>query len=320
MNKTVKIIGVLAIAAGLSACSIPNTQPDEIFVHRGGGPFEDKDYKECIEPASRQVESAFDSYFAYPFNRRVYDFTGSVKDGSDGDRFTVVSKDGITLTIPGTISFNLNTKCEVLKAFDKEVGGRYKAYMDKNDDGIYETGAGWLQVLNIYFRPSLDATLDRVAKNYTWDQLRSDLSIKDELNKAVNADLPARVKAQIGGDYFLGITANILQPIAPGDLVKQVEAQEVAERSALTAQATAEANAITTQKTAEANAAAAKLAAEAQVAQKQAELRVARLDAEIQRQLIASYGGPTAYNNFKAIEKGLNPLQPTYGGQTLVQP
>lgn len=312
MNKKLNLLAALILGAAfvMSGCSIPSTQADEIFIHKGGGPFEDKDDKACIEPSSRQVESAFDAYYAYPANQRVYDFSGSVESGSDGDRFTVVSSDGITLSIPGTVSFSLNTKCEVLQKFHNDLGSRYSAYMETDDNGVYQTGSGWLQMLNIYFRPQLDATLDRVAKQYTWQKLRTDLSVKDEINKAVNAELPRLINQQIRGDneYFIDISANILQPIAPPELVKAQEDVQTAQ-----AQATA------TEAKAKADAAAALAAAEAQVGQKEAELKVKKIEAEIRLQEVRSYGGAEAYAKYLAIQKGLNPYQPVYGGNLLNQ-
>ena len=308
--------GIKLAALGLGAafvmtgCSIPSTQSDEIAIHKGGGPFDDADDRGCINPATRTTEDVFDDYYYYPSNQRVYDFSGSVESGSDGDRFTVVSSDGITLSIPGTVSFSLNTDCKVLTAFHNDLGSRYQAYMTADDNGKYVTGDGWLQMLNIYFRPQLDATLDRVAKKYTWQQLRTDLTVKDEINKAVNAELPRLINQQIRGDnnYFIDISANILQPIAPADLVK---AQEDVQ--------TAKAQAIATEAKAKADASAAQAAAEAQVKQKEAELKVAKIQSDIRLQEVRSYGGAEAYAKYLAIQKGLNPYQPVYGGQLLNQ-
>lgn len=305
MNRIAKTLGGAVLAVGImfgtGACTIPSTSSDEILVHKGGGPFDDQGARGCINPSTRSVEDAADNYFAYPANQRVYDFTGS--ENSDGQPFTVVSKDGQTLTIPGTLSFNLNTNCDTLQAFHDKIGNNNSAYMENG-----KTGEGWRKVLNLYMRPSLDSTLDRIAKQYTWTQLYGDPTIKDEMNKAVNSSVRTLINQQFEGDYefFQNYSALIQQPQAPADLIALAKNEEISKKEAANTQAKAEADAK-----------AAEAAAKSQVAQKQAELTVARLQAQIKSAEIAAYGGVKNWIDAQAIEKGLNPFQPTYGGNVL---
>lgn len=300
--KTVAAIGAaVAIAFGTGACSIPSTTSDEILVHKGGGPFDDQGPRGCINPSTRSVEDANDNYFAYPANQRVYDFTGS--QDSDGQPFSVVSKDGQNLTVRGTLSFALNTNCDVLQRFHDKIGNRYSAYME---DG--KTSAGWSKMLNIYMRPALDSTLDRVAKNYGWNELRSNPALKAELDKAVNESVKTLINQQFEGsdEFFINYSALIQQPDADPALVEAVKANEISKAQALA-----------TETKAKADAAAAEAGANAQVAQKQAELKVAQIEAQIQSAKIAAYGSVKNWIDAQAIEKGLNPFQPTYGGNVL---
>lgn len=223
------LFAVLAGAALiLSGCSIPSTASDEIYVHKGGGPFEDQSAKGCIEPSNRQVESAFDGYFAYPASQRVYAFTGD-KNTDDHTPFTVVSKDGQTLTVPGTLSFQLNIDCKVLQKFHDKIGNRYQAYMEDGHDS-----PGWSKMLNIYFAPSVDATLDRIAKQYTWRELYSDVTIKDKMNTAMNTEVARLINQQFIGEdqYFLDFSALIQQPQAAKELVDAVKQEETSRAQA----------------------------------------------------------------------------------------
>lgn len=300
-------IGLLAALALLAGCSIPNTQADEVYVHKGGGPFEDHGAKDCIQPATRTVESYGDQFFAYPANTRVYDFRG-VKGTSDGSPIDTVSKDGQPVKMKGTVSFRLNTDCKVLTKFHDQVGFRYKAYFPDGTAG--DVPKGWTDVLNLYFRPALDATLDRISKQYDWRDQWSNPAIKDQINSEVNATLKNLINQQLPGneEYFLDYSALILQPEPDPDLVATVKAAEKSRADALAAEAKAKADA-----------AAAQAAAQAQVAQKQAELAVALIEAKKQAALIGSYGGPKAYNDYLAISKGLNPFQPVYNISGLVK-
>lgn len=302
------IFGFIAVAVLiLTGCSMPSTQADEVFVHKGSGISEGHEDKGCVKQASREINwgtGMGDDYYAYPASQRIFDFRGA-KD-SDRGPFEVVSKDGQTLTIPGTMSFLLNIDCPTLQKFHDRIGNRDHAYMEDN-----QTGAGWTKVLNLYMAPPLDATLDRVAKRYTWNELRSDPSIKDTINTEVNETIARLIDNLTEGDehFFTAYSALINQPVAPETLVAAVRQQEESKAQALA-----------TETKAKADAAAAESAANAQVTQKEAELKVAQIEAQIKAAEIRSYGGPEAYARWQAVQKGLNPFQPTYGGSTVVNP
>jgi hypothetical protein len=303
IKRIMQIAAVTVAAISMTACSVA-ANSDEIYVHKGGGIVEAADPKGCVTPASRELEKPGDSYYAYPANQRVYDFTGGTN--SDGSPFTVVSKDGQTLTIPGTLSFSLNTNCDVLQRFHDKIGSRNAAYFK---DGMATTPEGWNKVLSLYMRPALDSTLDRVAKQYSWSQLYGDPSIKDEMNAAVNASVKALINQQFEGndEFFLNYSALIQQPQAPADLVSLAKDQEVNNRSAANAQAKAEADAK-----------ALEAAALAQIAQKNAELTIAQKEAQIKAAEIAAYGGVKNWLDAQAVEKGLNPWQPSWNGGVIV--
>jgi regulator of protease activity HflC (stomatin/prohibitin superfamily) len=301
MRTTMKIalFGV-AGALALTGCSAPSTASDEIAVHKGSGWTEGKEDKGCVEPATRQLfwgQGMGDDYFYYPTNQRVFDFTKAGQ--GDADPFTVVSKDGQTLTVPGTLSFYLNANCDAVTEFHDKIGNRYQAYLEDGQDS-----AGWVKVLNIYMAPSVDATLDRIAKKYTWKELYADVAIKDEMNRVMNTEVARLINQQFLGDteFFQNFEALIQQPIADPDLVAAVKQEE-----------TSKAQALATETKAKADAAAAEAAASAQVAQKTAELKVAQLERQIKQQEIQAFGGPENYINWLAVEQGINPFQPVYG-------
>jgi hypothetical protein len=311
MNKKL-ILVILALAAlVLTGCSAPATNADEVLVHKGAGITEGHENKGCVEPAQRQIfwgTGAGDEFRSYPANQRVFDFRG-VK-GSDHAPFEVISKDGIKLTVPGTMSFLLNTDCQTLQKFHDRIGNRYHAYMAANEDGVNVTGKGWSDVLNLYMAPPLDSTLDREAKKYTWKELRTDPAIKDTINTEVGKTIKRLINDLTEGpeEFFTGFAPLILQPIAPANLVKSVEDEQTSVAAARASQAKSEADA-----------AAAKAAAIAQISQKDAELKVAQKEAQIRAAEIRSFGGPEAYAKYQAVQKGINPWQPSYSSQ-LVQP
>ena len=304
MNKKTLAVVAAMVALGTAGCTVA-TDSDGVIVHKGGGIVEAAKPKGCLMPAQLEIEKPGDSYYLYPGNQRTYEFSSS--EGADGPPITVISKDGQELSISGTLSFNLNTDCDVLQRFHDVVGNRENAYFDSTS----ETPAGWNIMLEKYMRPSIDSTLDRVAKQYNWKELYADVSIKDKMNLEINQNVSALVNQRFEGkeDFFINFSALILQPQADAELVASVKKVEASK-----------ANAEATKTKAEADAAAALAAAEAQVAQKRAEKTVADLDAQIKKAEIEPYGTAREYNNWLAIEKGLNPYQPTYGGGVLVSP
>ena len=312
MKRSVTVVAALAATTTLllSSCSQAETASDETAVQVGGGIFEGRPTKDCIDNGIREVNwgsGAGDSYFYYPESQRVYDFRGG--EGADAEPIQVVSQDNQPVSIPGTIQFSLATDdCDVLKAFHDNIGRRYSAYMVDGPDGR-RTDTGWIKMMDVYLGAAANSTMDRVAKQYTWQQLYGDPAIKDEINSAVNEEIARLVNQQTDGDevFFIEFSALLQQPLPDPELIQSLKDIE-------TGKAAAEA----VETRAIADAAAAEAAAGAQVAQKQAELQVAEIDAAIQASEIAPFGSVENYNNWLAIQGGLNPFQPSYGGSTIV--
>lgn len=316
--KIVVVIGVLAaiVITLLNVVRTVASPADEVAVHKGGGIIEAPNSKGCVAANSREIRRPGDKYYWYPASQRTYNFTGG--EGADHGPFSVVSKDYQPLDVPGSVEFTLNVDCEVLTRFHDAIGNRYGAYYTGSDEWS-ETPRGWQTMLDLYFGPALDATLDRVAKKYTWKELYADPTIKDEMNRAVNEQLAALIQQKMPGEdeFFKGFSALIQQPQPAETLVQALGDEEAAKAQAAAAKAKAVADAETQQAKAVADAEAAKKAAEAQVAVKEAEAKIAKLEAQIREQEIEPFGTVRDYNNWLAIQRGLNPYQPTYGGSVL---
>ncbi len=312
-------VGVLgAILLGLLTLIRTVSSPaDEVAVHKGGGVIEAPNSKGCVPANSREIRRPGDTYYWYPASQRTYNFTGG--EGTDHGPFSVVSKDYQPLDVPGSVEFTLNVDCEVLTRFHDAIGNRYAAYYTASDEWD-DTPTGWRTMLDLYFAPTLDATLDRVAKKYTWKELYADPTIKDEMNRAVNEQLAALIQQKMPGEdeFFQGFSALIQQPQPVAALVQALGDEEAGKAQAAAAKAKAVADAQTQQAKSVAEAEAAKITAEAQVAVKEAQSRIAKLEAEIRAQEIEPFGSVKEYNNWLAIQRGLNPYQPTYGGSVLV--
>jgi regulator of protease activity HflC (stomatin/prohibitin superfamily) len=201
-------------------------------------------------------------------------------DGKDAGSITFVTKDGIEMSVSGVANFQLNTDCATLQKFHELIGNRYVAY----------TPEGWVDLLQVYIAQPLDTAIDRAGQAFTYQELYFDPAKKAEWEKAVVAALPDLVNRQTDGDEaFFGNYAITLQKPDPPAEVKA---------------------ALTRQQSAVAEANAAKAQADAQVAAAEAQVAVERAEAQQIAEKIAVLG-IDGYLREKAVEKGINPWQPT---------
>lgn len=264
-----------------------STGPDQVALHYSAGPFSPTRFSDCIGSSSRAWNGPKDRHFKYPSSQRNYVF-----DAADGDRGPIqfVTKDGIEMSVNGVAAFRLNTQCEALHKFHDLIGNRYLAYMD-SDSG--NGSSGWLRMLGVYVSKPLETAVDRASQNYTYTQLYLDPAIKAKWERDVLAQLPDLVGRQIDGDedFFTNFSITLQKPVPPASVKEALENQQAA---------VAKAN-------------ARKAEADAQVAAARAQIEVERAEAQKILQRIKVLGRD-GYLRQYAIDKGLNPYQPSTSG------
>ncbi len=290
MNPTIRrITGVAFLAAAaiaLTACTSVSTEPDQTALQYEGGSFSSKKYGEYVGPSTKKWFGPGDMVYVYPTGQRSYDATGG--EGSERGPFTSASKDTTELAIPLSVTFELKTDATSLKLFHEQIGIKYGAY---SEDGATTTSAGWATMLNFYMGQSLDATVDRIIAGYDWRQVAFDETVRVNIQDTIKTELPGLIKAKMGNDYFENYAVQV-QRATPTN-------PELAKNIADTQSQVAKSQA------AEAKAKADEAAARAQVA-------VAQQEAAKRKADISAYGNVDQYNKAQAIEKGINPYQPTY--------
>lgn len=279
------ILAVIAIMS-MSACGTHSvsTAADQVGLHYSGGPFSSKQFKDFIPASSKRWYGPGDKEFLYPNNKRTYDSTG----GKDAERgpITSTSVDTVEMATKVSVTFRLTNDPTLLRKFHENIGNRYQAYM--KDDAMTD---GWRTMLEFYFGQALETTLDREIAGYKWRDLYTQPSLRVALQDKANSELEVILKQQMGEDYFGDISTLVQKPEPTNATLKEnIAAQQNAVASAQSATAKAQADLATARaQTALANAEAAKKAAE-----------------------IRGYGGFENYNKAQAVDKGLNPYQPTY--------
>jgi len=281
----------VAVLAGLAifatGCSTVSTAPDMVALHYKGGSFSSQTFENCVPVSKRERNGPGDHYFRYPASQRNYDATGG--EGSDAAPFIVVSKDNAEMAVPVIINFDLDTNCDTLRKFHETIGNRDAAFW--NSDVSSEIPQGWRNSLSKIVGKPADTVLDREAKQFNYRDLRNSADARVQLQQAVQHELPTLAKVAEGGNEFLinwQVTVLSPTPTNPA-LVDAIAAEQ--------------------NNIAQANAAKAK--AEADKATAEAQVAVETANARKRREEVKGYGSVEEYNKAKAIERGLNPYQPT---------
>lgn len=276
------LLGVLVFARPTTV----STGPDQVALHYSDGAFTPRRFQDCVSSSSRTWDGPGDKHYAYPSSQRNYVF------GEMGDRepVTFVSKDGIEMSVDGVAAFLLNTDCETLRKFHDLIGNRYAAYMDSADGN---GSAGWLSMLSVYISRPLETAIDRASQNYTYTELYTDPNVKAQWEQDVLEQMPDLVGRQIDGEeeFFTNFAITLQKPVPP----ESVKAALVAQQEAV------------------ARAKAKEAEAAAQVKAAQAQVEVERAEAAKIAERIKVLGRD-GYLKQYAIDKGLNPYQPTTSG------
>lgn len=298
MKKIVILLAAFMLMV-LSACSSDGyTDLSMVTLRYEKGASQGGKFVDCVSPGEKIVTN--DALYPYPNTQReaVWD-SDNFKD-TNGDGFgdgsadypdlEVVDKNGVVSYVKMKVSFFLNTDCDVLREFHETIGKTRKAYF--NEDGGY--GNGWLWAMNNYVSSSITDYMVEAARSVSRDAETMWLKAEDNatMEKELAERLPSLVNAGMQGDsqFYQNFTVKIFS-ITPEDEYLNIfkDRQQAQDRA----------------ETAELNRSAA-------VAEAKAQAAVAAERAKIKQAEIEGYGGFENWNKSRAVEKGLNPYQPTY--------
>lgn len=280
----------MALALGaslmmLTGCGYQSAQSGEVGVVQNGSinPGADRNLTGCIAPETTSNQFLDDVFF-YPARQISFDATGG--EGSERGPYVVVSnaEAPAELHVPVVITMDLTSDCDQLMNFHRSQGTKYSAWMT---DG--ETSPGWIQLLNYAVGQPTEVSLVRLAQKYPWQEIWNDDAIRLEFEQQLQEDLPSRIQARTGGDYFTNIQVTVGKPDPVNDELKTAIAQE---------------------QTAIAQANAKREAAIADVEVAKEETKVAEERARQREAEIAGFPSVEDYLKDQMIKKGLNPYQP----------
>jgi hypothetical protein len=287
--KSKAVVLAAAAALSLSSCSYQGAKPGVMGVVMKGSFFgtADQTLIDCIDPSQTKNELNNTVYW-YPAHQ--ISWSATTDPGSERGPYDVVSSATAPadMLVPLTVSFDLTRNCDLLKKFHANFGTKYNGSI--NEDGS-ETD-GWKQLVNYVVGQPLQNTLNTVSQNYTWQEIWNNEKVRIEFTQALDRELPNASKQRTEGvEYFTNFQIAVYKPTPANPALKQaIEDQQKNIQVAKSEQAQAE----------------------AQLKTAQAQTATAEAEAAKQRAIIAGYGSIDDYNRAMAVEKGLNPFQPTY--------
>lgn len=299
----------LGLIAGMSACSFSDdsvSDPAYTTLRYEGGDTGGSKFKDVVEPGEKIATN--DRFYSYPNTQRQdkWDSDNFEKGANSADYadMTLTAKGGVEVYAKVTVPFTLNTdtspktidgkkyEAGTLQAFHEIFGKTRNGYFDTKTDGNASYGEGWLWLMDTYVSNCVRQTLIPQVRSEDPEALWLDDSIRTDINAGLQEKVQTCVDNAMETDEQFYIIGNptVDEFMPEGTFVSLYRERQDAETKAETADLNKQAKI----KEAEANAA------------------VAAAEAKIKKAEIDGYGGFENYNKFMAVEKGLNPYQPTY--------
>jgi len=215
MNRRLAVLAIVLIPL-LAACGSISNDANEVSLRYGNGWIEDKSFKGVVDSGTNNSwqfgYGAGDDIYSYRTDQRTFRFAGSV-DGYNQERakdcdqreidspaVSFVTKDGLTMSIEGIVTFTLNTQginedeAGVLRQFHERIGIKTKAWKCE----------GWTSVLNTYFGDPMEKALDTAGKDYNARDLYFSKEAQNEFATKAVETFEKLLTDIVGGNYFCG--------------------------------------------------------------------------------------------------------------------
>jgi hypothetical protein len=299
MKKQLIVIPAIAAALMLPACSASTMQAGDqgVIVEDYVMIATDPEVIGCMAPETSEYFHSKKVY-KYPSRQISWDASEDGNAGPERGPYIVTSnaKAPTDMKIPVTVTFDLTTDCEKLKAFHRDFGTKYQGWINDNTDG-------WVKLLNYVVGQPMEQALISVAQQYEWREIWNDEKVRIAFIETLRKQLPEAAKARTDGQaFFENFQVTVGKPTPVDDGLK----------SAIVAEQTAIANARAAEAKGTADANARKAAAVAELDAAIAETKTAEQEALKRQAEARGYGSPEDYLKALAIKQGLNPYQPTY--------
>ncbi|WP_160051232.1 SPFH domain-containing protein [Nocardiopsis sp. FR26] len=232
VRRTTTIVAAVALALGLTACTT-SVEPDELGIEYDAGLFSSTTFDGCVNSGTRVYYGPGDDVVKYPGGQRTFAFNNSEDNPGEMGAETVVTQDGMEMTVSGVATFQLNPDCGTLQQFHEAIGRKYDAHKTE----------GWERMLKAYVGEPLRRALDDASTEFEWRDLYTSDEAKAEWETRVGELLKVYVAEMGGGDFFIGATytggededpgsptLTLQRPVPPGNVREAMtEAHRIAQ-------------------------------------------------------------------------------------------
>ncbi|WP_042427484.1 SPFH domain-containing protein [Streptacidiphilus anmyonensis] len=267
------VAAIVLINVGVSfSDAFDRTDAGEVAVVRNGGPFDDRNIRQVIQPASGLTWIGwYSESHKYPAQQRFYTITADPKRGDRPgvDVVSTPSADGVQMGIEGTLYFSLNLDDKTLRDFDNKFGTRTFNSVDGQAYHAWDGDAGWSAFLDAIVRPVIDNDLRQQIGNFRCAELVSSCALVQNnssattstgstaatnnsniaaVQNAINTSLTQDLQSTLGDKFLVDLHFDLVRVSLPDDVQAAVDKAQaafaaVSEAQAQVAQAKANAQA-----------------------------------------------------------------------------
>jgi regulator of protease activity HflC (stomatin/prohibitin superfamily) len=256
------VAAIVLINVGVSfSDAFDRTDAGEIAVVRNGGPFDDRNIRQVIQPASGLTWIGwYSESHKYPAQQRFYTITADPKRGDRPgvDVVSTPSADGVQMGIEGTLYFSLNLDDRTLRDFDNKFGTRTFNSVDGHSYHAYDGDAGWSAFLDEIIRPVIDNDLRQQIGNFRCAELVSSCALVQNngsatpstsgkagsnnsniaaVQNAINTSLAQDLQTTLGDRFLIDLHFNLVRVTLPDEVQTAVDQAQAAFAAVSQAQA-----------------------------------------------------------------------------------
>jgi hypothetical protein len=195
-RSSLALIAAFLVLFG-AGCGRQGSATNEIGLIYTGGLTEDKKFKGFLKAGATWEGVGWGSkVYRYRTDQRSY--IGGERKGADAPPIVVVSKDGVRLKTDYQLYFKLNRDEKTLRKFHEDIGVKTEAW----------TKDGWVAMLQQYFEPQIERSMEAAALAYDMRPLRSTEEARVSFQNDTIGRLKEAIKEVIGDEYFCGPSYN----------------------------------------------------------------------------------------------------------------
>jgi len=242
---------VFGVIGGIAAwMQFDKTDGGQIAVVRNGGPFDNNNIRQVIQPASSLTWTGWwSSIHKYPAQQRFYTITADPKAGDKTgvDVELIPTSDGVEVGIEATVYFTLTRDNTALKQFDNKYGTRTYKMTTGADATVeykyaWEDEAGFSAFLDQILRPVISNDLRQQIGSIPCAELQASCALIQSGKKAdanvatagksnfniakiqdgVNTSLKDDFNATLGGPFITDVRFNLAKITLPATVQNKI--------------------------------------------------------------------------------------------------